>query len=90
MGPRTKPDDAMKRLVETFHETAQAAGRDPAALGIDATVFAEDRGPNEWLSEAQAWRYIGATSVTFRTSESGFTHIDQHLDAMAKLAEAAG
>ncbi|MFP6749784.1 MAG: LLM class F420-dependent oxidoreductase [Alphaproteobacteria bacterium] len=90
MGPRTEPGDEMKRLVETFHETAQAAGRDPAALGIDATVFAEDRGPNEWLSEAQAWRDIGATSVTFRTSESGFTHIDQHLEAMAKLAEAAG
>ena len=90
MGPRTEPGDEMKILVETFHETAQAAGRDPAALGIDATVFAEDRGPNEWLSEAQAWRDIGATSVTFRTSESGFTHIDQHLEAMAKLAEAAG
>ena len=90
MSPRAEPNDEMKRLVETFQETAQAAGRDVATLGIDATVFAEDRGPNEWLSEAQAWRDLGATSVTFRTSESGFTHIDQHLDAMAKLAEAAG
>ncbi|MBT6429944.1 MAG: LLM class flavin-dependent oxidoreductase [Rhodospirillaceae bacterium] len=90
MSPRAEPDDEMKRLVETYLETGQAAGRDAASLGIDATVYAEDRGPNEWLSEAQAWRDIGATSVTFRTSESGFTHIDQHLDAMRKLADAVG
>ena len=88
MGPRADPNDEMKCLVEVFHETAQAAGRDPTKLGIDATVYAEDRGPDEWLSEAQAWRDIGATSVTFRTSESGFTHIDQHLGAMRRLADA--
>jgi len=88
MSPRAEPDDEMKRLVETFHETARAAGRDPGSLGIDATVFAEDRGPHEWLAEAQAWRDLGATLVTFRTSESGFTHMDQHLDAMRKLADA--
>ncbi|MDP6829963.1 MAG: LLM class F420-dependent oxidoreductase [Alphaproteobacteria bacterium] len=90
MSPRTKPDDVMKQKIEVFHQAARAVGRDPAELGIDATVFAEDRGPNEWLSEAAAWREMGATSVTFRTSESGFTHIDQHLDAMRKLADAVG
>ena len=90
MSPRTTPDDVMKAKIEVFREAAHEAGRDPADLGIDATVFAEDRGPNEWLSEAEAWREMGATSVTFRTSESGFTHIDQHLDAMRKLADAVG
>lgn len=89
MSPRTKPDDEMKRKIEMFHQTAVAAGRNPNDLGIDATVFAEDRGPDEWLAEAEAWRAIGATSVTFRTSESGFTEIDQHLTAMRILAEAA-
>ena len=88
MSPRAEPDDQMKQLVEAFHEEAEGAGRNMSDLGIDATVFAEDRGPNEWLSEAQAWRDLGATSVTFRTSESGFTHIDQHMDAMRRLAEA--
>ena len=88
MSPRAEPDDQMKQLVEAFHEEAEGAGRNMSDLGIDATVFAEDRGPNEWLSEAQAWRDLGATSVTFRTSESGFTHIDQHIDAMRRLAEA--
>jgi len=90
MSPRTKPDDVMRAKIELFHETAQASGRDPADLGIDATVFAEDLGPNEWLSEVEAWREMGATSVTFRTSESGFAHIDQHLEAMRKLADAVG
>ena len=90
MSPRTKPDDVMKAKIDVFREAAHGAGRDPDDLGIDATVFAEDRGPNEWLSEAEAWREMGATSVTFRTSESGFTQIDQHLDAMRKLADAVG
>ena len=88
MSPRGKPDDQMKKLVEAFYGEAESAGRNVNDLGIDATVFAEDRGPNEWLSEAQAWRDLGATSITFRTSESGFTHIDQHINAMRRLAEA--
>ena len=88
MSPRGKPDDQMKKLVEAFYGEADSAGRNVNDLGVDATVFAEDRGPNEWLSEAQAWRDLGATSITFRTSESGFTHIDQHINAMRRLAEA--
>ena len=88
MSPRGKPDDQMKKLVEAFYGEADSAGRNVNDLGIDATVFAEDRGPNEWLSEAQAWRDLGATSITFRTSESGFKHIDQHINAMRRLAEA--
>ena len=89
MNPRTKPDDQMKRKIEIFYEAAEAAGRKPGDLGIDATVFAEDRGPEEWLAEAKAWRDMGATSVTFRTSASGFANIDGHMAAMKKLAEAA-
>jgi probable F420-dependent oxidoreductase len=89
MNPRTKPDDTMKRKIEIFHEAAQTAGRNPAALGIDATVFAENRGPDEWLAEAEFWRAMGATSITFRTSASGFATINEHLAAMEKLAAAA-
>ena len=88
MSPRGKPDDQMKKLVEAYYGEAESAGRNVNDLGVDATVFAEDRGPNEWLSEAQAWRDLGATSITFRTSESGFTHIDQHINGMRRLAEA--
>ena len=89
MNPRTKPDDQMKRKIDIFHQAARAAGRNPDDLGIDATIFAEDRGPEEWLGEAQAWRDLGATSVTFRTSASGFASIDEHMAAMKRLAEAA-
>jgi probable F420-dependent oxidoreductase len=89
MNPRTKPDDQMQRKIEIFYEAAETAGRTPGDLGIDATVFAEDRGPEEWLAEAKAWRDMGATSVTFRTSASGFANIDGHMAAMKKLAEAA-
>ena len=88
INPRARPDDAVARQIEMFHDTAQAAGRNPDDLGIDATVFANDRGPADWLAEADAWRAIGATSITFRTSESGFTSIAQHLAAMTALAEA--
>ena len=88
MSPRAAPDDAMKRRVEMFRETARAAGRNADDLGIDATVFAYERGAQEWLAEAEVWRAMGATSVTFRTSQSGFTSIDQHLAAMRGLSEA--
>ena len=87
--PRSLPDDDMKHKIEAFRDAALKAGRDPAKLGMDATVFALDRGPNEWLSQAAEWQEMGATSLTFRTAGSGFKSIDQHLDAMRRVSEAA-
>lgn len=86
MFPYLAPDDAAKRKIETFHEAALAAGRDPSALVIDATLEAGPGGPDSWLRRAEDWKSIGATAVTFRTSFSDFDTFDRHLEAIRALA----
>ncbi len=78
-------DPQAPRKLALFRETAAAHGRDPDSIPIDATVYAGDRGPDEWLSEAEYWLSVGANSLTFRTGESGLKTLDQHLDAMRRL-----
>jgi probable F420-dependent oxidoreductase len=83
--PLLKDSDEAKPKIDLFLETAAAAGRDTAALGVDATIYAGKDGAEEWGKASEIWRSIGATSITFRTSDSGFATIDDHLAAMERF-----
>ena len=85
---RLSPDDESKRVAEVFHEAAQEAGRNPAALGVESMVYSKLGGPDEWVSDARAWVELGATQLVFRTTEGGYGSFDEHLDAMRRFAEA--
>ena len=61
-----QPGDATKAKFDSFYEAAQGAGRDPASLGIEATVWAGDEEPEEWAKTAQAWIDMGANQILFR------------------------
>ena len=61
-----QPGDATKAKFDSFYEAAQGAGRDPASLGIEATVWAGDEDPEEWAKTAQAWIDMGANQILFR------------------------
>ena len=77
--------DEARAKIDLFLASAASAGRDPAALGIDGTVYAGDQGPDEWAWASEDWQSIGATEITFRTSDSGFASIDDHLAAMERF-----
>lgn len=77
--------DEARIKIDLFLESAVAAGRDPASLGVDATIYARDGGSDEWNRAAEDWKTIGATDITFRTSDSGFATIDDHLAAMERF-----
>ena len=83
--PLIGPDDDAKRKIEVFRSAAADAQRDPAALGIDATVYLKDGDIEGWTKEAEAWSSLGATTVTFRTPDTGNGEIDQHIVAMDRL-----
>ena len=89
-------DDTIKQLsstrelLEVFRQGAGEAGRDPAGVGLGATVHLGERGANEWVDEVERWRELGATQVTARTSTSDYTELGQHLDAFARFREAVG
>ncbi len=71
-------------LIEVFRVAAADAQRDPAALGIDATVYLNDGDIEGWTKEAEAWSSLGLPQ-SFRISDTGSGKIDQHIDAMDRL-----
>lgn len=77
--------DEARAKIDLFLECAASTGRDPSTLGVDATIYAGDRGPEEWARATEDWTSIGATDITFRTTDSGFTSIVDHLAAMERF-----
>ena len=89
LNPRLGPDDEdTTRLLEIFNTGAEEAGRPAGEARFGATIHLGDRGPNAWADEAGAWRERGASQITARTSQSGYTQARQHLEALERFAAA--
>ncbi len=73
------PPDAVPAASARIHEEAEAAGRDPSAIGVEAAIGLTGKQPAEWLAEAEAWTEAGATHLCLRTLGGG-------LDAAGHLA----
>ncbi len=73
------PPDAMPAASARIAEEAEAAGRDPASIGVESAVGIAGKQPGEWLAEAHAWAEAGVTHLCLRTLGGG-------LDAAGHLA----
>jgi probable F420-dependent oxidoreductase len=82
MPPGPKLDEA-KAMVE---EAAVQAGRDPSVLGMEGR--ASWTGSAEELDDlARRWRESGATHLAVSTMKAGLRTVDEHLAALATVAE---
>ncbi|HEY3732615.1 MAG TPA: LLM class F420-dependent oxidoreductase [Streptosporangiaceae bacterium] len=82
-GPRL---DAARAVVE---EAAVAAGRDPAAIGMEGRISwtADTAG---FLAKADGWRRAGASHVSVSTMDAGFADVGEHLAALEQAAGELG
>jgi probable F420-dependent oxidoreductase len=84
MGPGPRLDDA----VAIVRGAAEAAGRDPGAIGMEGRVpLARVSDP---VAGVEKWRAAAATHVSINTMGLGATGVDGHLAALAELAGALG
>ena len=86
LNPRDNPQEA-KPLIECFHQAAAEAGRDPASLGMDATLLVGGKTDDQMRAEAQSWQELGATHLTVRTMNANFDSPSAHLDALVRAME---
>ncbi len=86
MGPGPNLEEA-KAVVE---QAAIDAGRDPATIGMEGRVSWGPRGIDAVIEDVSSWRDAGATHVSVNTMGAGFTSVDQHLEALATVADALG
>ncbi len=80
-GPGPKLDDA-RAIVS---DAAIAAGRDPEAIGLEGSVDAAD--PDTVSAGLAAWADVGASHVSINTMGKGLKTVDDHLSALAAVAE---
>ncbi len=64
-----------------------AAGRSRRDIGIEARLAYGQGDTSRWVELIEGWRAAGATHLTVNTMGSGFTHPQQHLDALRHFAE---
>ncbi len=86
--PQFAPDDAGRATIERMHGYARAAGRDPAAIGIEGRISLAESGPDAWCRLAEAWRGLGATHLSLNTMRAGLATPDAHIDAIRQFREA--
>lgn len=82
MSPGPELDEARKIVVRS----ATAAGRDPAAIGMEAHMtWHGDR--QQFADELAQFATAGATHVSVNTMGVGLRTIEEHLDAVAAVAD---
>jgi probable F420-dependent oxidoreductase len=84
--PRGAPDDEMKAAIERMRGYADAAGRDPDAIGIDPQLNVGAGTSDEWIATREGWKALGANYLTVNTMRNGFTTPKEHLAAIERAA----
>jgi probable F420-dependent oxidoreductase len=83
----TRPEEPAA-IVARMREHAAAAGRDPAAIGIEGRVRLCGRTEEEWFAELEDWRALGATHMQVYTMEHGLKGADAHVGPLRRFAGA--
>jgi probable F420-dependent oxidoreductase len=86
VAPGPKLDEA-KALVDA---EAIAAGRDPAAIGMEGRATWAPDGLDTLLDDVGKWSRAGATHLSVNTMGAGLASVDEHLAALAATAQALG
>ena len=60
------PNDDVRAAFEKFGEDAQAAGRNPDDVGIEAPLFTSEHDVDAWGDLIEQWKAVGATQLVFR------------------------
>jgi probable F420-dependent oxidoreductase len=80
---------------EKLRAQVKAAGRDPAAIGIEVWTSIADPNEDSWRQEVRSWKALGVSHVTLNNVFGGYHHkriasrsLAAHLAAMQRYREA--
>ena len=87
--PLFRPDDRGKELIASMREQAEAAGRDPASIGLESWVSIGNSSEDEQRELVESWRALGATHMSVNTMNAGIGSVDGHIEAIRRFREVA-
>lgn len=67
-----------------------AAGRTRQSFGLEARISYGQGRPDEWIRLMEGWQKVGATHISFITTNCGFKTPGEHLAAIRRFAEEIG
>jgi probable F420-dependent oxidoreductase len=88
--PQMPPDDSAREAIRQLRSHAAAAGRDPAAIGIEARLSIGRLPERGWVEFAEAWRALGATHLSISTMDAGLRTPQDHIDALRRVKAVLG
>jgi probable F420-dependent oxidoreductase len=88
--PQVPPGPGLDEAKAIVHAAAEAAGRDPSALGMEGRVTWGPDGAGDVVRQVTRWRDAGASHVSVNTMGTGLGSADGHLSALAAVASALG
>jgi probable F420-dependent oxidoreductase len=83
--PLIQPGPALDEARSTIARAAEAAGRDPDAIGLEGRVNWNGE-IDEAVRQVEEWRGAGASHVTLNTMRAGLPDVDAHLEVLAAVA----
>jgi probable F420-dependent oxidoreductase len=83
--PLLRPDHQCRELIEKLRSYTREAGRDPNRMGVEGRVTIGQHEPEQWASEIQAWKDLGATHLTVNTMKAGLARPSDHIEAIRRF-----
>jgi hypothetical protein len=88
--PQQQPGNGLEAAKVLVDDAARAAGRDPAAIGMEGRVTINPGNLDELRAGIAAWEHAGASHVSLNTMRLGLPDLDAHLELLEQAAKACG
>ncbi len=85
--PLVAPGPQLDAAVTVIERGALAAGRDPAAIGMEGFVNVGEGDLAYLEHQGELWRSAGATHLCLNTMGAGLLRVDDHVAVLAAAAE---
>ncbi|MCU0490928.1 MAG: LLM class F420-dependent oxidoreductase [Chloroflexaceae bacterium] len=82
--PQMPPHDEARAMCQRLRAYAEGAGRNPAAIGIEARLSLSQVPESGWQSHVEGWRNLGASHLGINTMGMGYRSVDEHLAALRR------
>lgn len=83
--PQSAPDDGARRQLAMMRQAAEAAGRDPQSIGIEARLTLAAVPEQDRRAFVDGWRELGATHISVNTMNLGLSNPKEHAQVLAEV-----
>jgi probable F420-dependent oxidoreductase len=85
--PMVRPGGGLEKALETIGEGAAQAGRHLSNLKFEGRLEYATRDHDKIVEHARRWSDAGATHLSLNTMHSGLETVDDHIAALAEMAQ---